>query len=199
MEKHLLKTLIACASVAVAAALAASLARAEASVVIKTENSASGRHLIDGKGVSIYIFERDRRPGDQGGSNKSACSGDCLLLWPPVPSDPVPVAGQGVDAKLIGSIVRTDGKPQATYNGWPLYYFSEDFVAGDVNGHQFEEFGGDWYLVAPTGREFGGRLTVGIVSLGSDSCDCHDTDLQTVADTDAAPRDARPTALAFAK
>ena len=44
---------------------------------------------------------------------------------------------------------------QATYNGWPLYYFAEDFVAGDINGHDFEEFGGEWYLVTPDGGALG--------------------------------------------
>ena len=48
-----------------------------------------------------------------------------------------------------------NGKEQATYNGWPLYTFAEDFVEGDVNGHDFEEFGGEWYLVTPEGGALG--------------------------------------------
>ena len=44
------------------------------------------------------------------------------------------------------------------YNGWPLYTFADDYVPGDVNGHDFEEFGGEWYLMTPAGREVAGSL-----------------------------------------
>ena len=147
----------------------------KATVVVRAENAAVGRHFTDGRGVAFYIFEEDRQQGDQHGSNKSDCVGDCLVLFPPVAGDPAPIAGTGVDAGLIGSLRRPDGKVQATYNGWPLYYFGEDLVAGDIHGHQFNEFGGDWYLVAPTGREFGGRLAFGVDYQKSEECGCQET------------------------
>ena len=164
------------------AILAAALfipAAAQATVVVKAETVALGRHLTDGRGVSLYLFEEDRQQGDQYRSNKSGCVGDCLVLFPPVAGDPAPVAGTGVDARLIGSLRRPDGKVQATYNGWPLYYFGEDSAPGDTNGHQFNEFGGDWYLVAPTGREFGGRLATGDDSQKSEECGCQETVVRT--------------------
>ena len=40
---------------------------------------------------------------------------------------------------------------QVTYNGWPLYFFVEDIQPGDINGHDIESFGEDWYLVGPNG------------------------------------------------
>lgn len=186
--------LIACVSV-VMAPLCVLSAHAQATVVIEAENSDFGRHLTDGRGISVYLFERDRRPADQGASNKSACADECLLLFPPIPADRVPVAGDGVNAGLIGSVLRKDGKLQATYNGWPLYYFAEDFVPGDINGHQFEEFGGGWYLVTPTGREFGGKPALGIANRTSENCDCHETYLPTITDTSARP----PRTLALVK
>ena len=70
-------------------------------------------------GVSLYLFEQDRRPGDQRGSSNSHCIGDCLILFRPVAGEPAPTAGPGVDARLIGSVRRPDGDLQATYNGWP--------------------------------------------------------------------------------
>ena len=155
-------------------------AAAQATVVVKAETAALGRHLTDGRGVSLYLFEEDRQQGDQYRSNKSGCVGDCLVLFPPVAGDPAPVAGTGVDARLIGSLRRPDGKVQATYNGWPLYYFGEDSAPGDTNGHQFNEFGGDWYLVAPTGREFGGRLAAGDDSQKSEECGCQETVVRNV-------------------
>jgi len=98
---------------------------AKANVVLTAENTLLGRHLTDERGVSIYLFEQDRQPGDQRGSHNSKCVGDCLVLFPPVAGDPAPKAGPGVDARLISSMRRTDGSIQATYNGWPLYYFGE--------------------------------------------------------------------------
>ena len=163
----------------IAAILVAALfvlpAAAKTTLVIKAENATLGLHLTDGRGVSLYLFEEDRQQGDQHGSNKSDCVGDCLVLFSPVAGDPAPIAGTGVDARLIGSLRRPDGRVQATYNGWPLYYFGEDLVAGDIHGHQFNEFGGDWYLVAPTGREFGGRLAFGVDYQKSEECGCQET------------------------
>jgi len=72
---------------------------------------------------------------------------------------------------------------QATYNGRPLYYFAEDFNAGDTNGHQFEEFGGDWYLVTPTGREVGGKIASGGNSQGGENCGCYRNVAQAVVAT----------------
>lgn len=115
-----------------------------------------GAYLVDENGLSLYLFEEDRREGERGRSVESDCVGDdCLARWPIVGGDPVPTAGDGVDPALIGSFVRPDGKTQATYGGWPLYTFAEDFVAGDTFGHDFEEFGGEWYLITPTGRAVG--------------------------------------------
>lgn len=146
---------------------------AKSTTLVRAEHAELGWHLTDASGASLYLFEEDRQEGDQRGSIPSDCVGDCLVLWPSVPGDPLPAAGTGVDARLIGSFRRPDGKVQATYNGWPLYYFAEDFIAGDINGHQFEEFGGDWYLVTPTGHELGGKLASGGDYQGGEDCVCH--------------------------
>ena len=116
-----------------------------------------GPYLTAG-GTSVYLFEEDRPEGERGRSVESDCLDRCLERWPPVTGDPVPDAGEGVDASLVGSFRRPDGKVQAMYNGWPLYYFADDYVAGDVNGHDFEEFGGEWYLMTPDGQEVPGSL-----------------------------------------
>jgi predicted lipoprotein with Yx(FWY)xxD motif len=59
------------------------------------------------------------------------------------------MAGEGVDATLLGTITRDDGSTQVTYNGWPLYYFHEDAAPGDTNG---QGVGGVWFLVSPEGE-----------------------------------------------
>lgn len=114
-----------------------------------------GAYLVDENGLSLYLFEEDRREGERGRSVESDCIDGCLARWPTVGGDPMPTAGEGVDPALIGAFVRPDGKTQATYGGWPLYTFAEDFLAGDVYGHDFEEFGGEWYLITPAGRAVG--------------------------------------------
>jgi predicted lipoprotein with Yx(FWY)xxD motif len=142
--------------------------------VIKAEGGVIGRHLADNRGFSLYLFEKGRDSGQR--SNKNNCVGDCLILWSPVPGDPFPTIGNGLDATLVGSFRRSDGTVQATYNGRLLYYFGEDLVAGDINGHQFEEFGGVGYLVTPTGRELGGQIA-GKNYQGGEDCVCHENTL----------------------
>jgi predicted lipoprotein with Yx(FWY)xxD motif len=121
-----------------------------------TEHAKLGKLLTEG-GMSLYLFEEDRRQGDRGREVESDCTDKCLDRWPIVTGDPPPQAGQGVEAELIGSFRRPDGKIQATFNGWPLYYFAEDLLPGDVNGHDVEEFGGEWYLLTPSGWDVGGK------------------------------------------
>ena len=61
-------------------------------------------------------------------------------------------AGEGVDAALIGYTIRDNGSVQATYNGWPLYYFIRDEAPGDTNGQGVGEI---WYVVDPSGAGVG--------------------------------------------
>ena len=60
--------------------------------------------------------------------------------------------GDGLDAGLLGTTERTTGDTQATYNGWPLYYFGGDAAAGDTNGQGINEV---WYVVDAAGDAIG--------------------------------------------
>jgi DNA-binding NarL/FixJ family response regulator len=64
-----------------------------------------------------------------------------------------PTAGSGVNASKLETTPRSDGKPQVTYNGHPLYTFAMDQSAGDVNGEGLNAFGGLWYVVSPAGNQ----------------------------------------------
>ena len=131
-------------------------AQSPAPKTLKTTDKAElGTFLTDGAGLSLYLFEEDRRGGDRGRPVETDCFDDCLERWPPLIVETPPPAEGEADASLIDSFERPDGKMQATYNGWPLYYFVEDLVPGDVNGHDIEEFGGEWYLLTPEGHELG--------------------------------------------
>ena len=142
-------------AMAISVLASAPLAAQSARTLAIGDNATVGPYLTDGSGMAIYMFEEDRRDGYRGRSVESDCIDDCLDRGPPLTGDPLPVAGEGIDQDLIGSFVRPDGRPQATYGGWPLYFFAEDFVPGDINGHDFEEFGGEWYLLTPDGLVIG--------------------------------------------
>ena len=119
-----------------------------AATVEVSESTDFGTILVDGEGMSLYVFMADTQDGGTSACTDAACTAD----WPPLSTDADPVAGEGVDQTLLGTITRDDGTIQVTYNGWPLYNFSEDAAPGDTNGQGLEEFGGLWFLVSPAGE-----------------------------------------------
>ena len=58
-------------------------------------------------------------------------------------------------ASLLGTTTRSDGNPEVTYNGHPLYYYAGDQKAGDTNGQDLNQFGAPWYVVSPAGNKIG--------------------------------------------
>ena len=109
------------------------------------QDPALGPFLVDSSGMSLYLFEADT-------AGASTCFDDCMAAWPPLVTDGPAVAGTGVDQALLGTTERPDGLTQVTYGGWPLYYYVEDTAPGETRGHDFEDFGAEWYLVSPTGE-----------------------------------------------
>jgi predicted lipoprotein with Yx(FWY)xxD motif len=66
--------------------------------------------VTNAQGFTLYSFAPDT-------ATASKCTGACAQIWPPVTG---PAAGgQRVTGKL-GTITRSDGAKQATYNGHPL-------------------------------------------------------------------------------
>ena len=61
-----------------------------------------------------------------------------------------PSAGPGVTGKL-GTIKRSDGATQATYDGHPLYTYVADTAAGQVHGNNVNLNGGLWHEVTVSG------------------------------------------------
>ena len=122
---------------------------ADAPLATKT-HAEEGTYLIAGNGFAVYLFKADVQ--GNGAPAQSACEGDCLATWPPVLADGEPVGSEAVNASLLDTMTRSDGTVQVTYNGWPLYYYAEDMTEEDINGHDLESFGEDWYLIGPTGE-----------------------------------------------
>jgi predicted lipoprotein with Yx(FWY)xxD motif len=102
-----------------------------------------GDIVVDAKGMSLYIFDKDTA-----GSGTSSCSGQCLVNWPPLHATSETPTVDGVTGE-VGTITGTDGQPQVTLNGLPLYYFIGDAAPGDVNGQAVQDI---WWVVAPSGE-----------------------------------------------
>jgi predicted lipoprotein with Yx(FWY)xxD motif len=97
--------------------------------------------LTNAKGFTLYWFAPDT-------PTKSVCNGSCAQYWPPVPGHVT--AGPGVTGTL-GTITRSDGASQATYNGHPLYTYVSDTAPGQANGNNLNLNGGLWHEVTVSG------------------------------------------------
>jgi predicted lipoprotein with Yx(FWY)xxD motif len=102
-----------------------------------------GDIIVDDAGNTLYLFVPDAQ-------GASTCYDDCEANWPVVGE--VTDVGDGVDAALLATSERTNGDVQATYNGWPLYYFANDAAPGDTNG---QGVGDVWYVVDASGNAIG--------------------------------------------
>ena len=103
-----------------------------------------GKALFGPSGKVLYVFGADR-------GSTSHCYGVCAAAWPPLLTKGAPLAGAGVEAKLLGMTKRTDGALQVTYNGHPLYYYSADKV-GKVMCQHANMHGGLWLIIKPNGQ-----------------------------------------------
>jgi predicted lipoprotein with Yx(FWY)xxD motif len=122
----------------------ASASGSGAAMVITTKAGSAGTFLTDGSGRTVYLWAKD-------GMDASACSGACTALWPPVTTGGSPTASGSAKASDLGTITRSDGAKQVTYDGHALYYYAGDSGAGMTNGQGTDSFGAKWWLVAPTG------------------------------------------------
>jgi predicted lipoprotein with Yx(FWY)xxD motif len=113
---------------------------------IKTVSSGSlGTVLVDAQGYVLYWFANDT-------PSASNCSGTCATNWPPVIGTPTLAAGVTLSGQL-GTITRSNGQLQATYDGHPLYTFAGDKSPGDATGNDLTESGGLWWAMTASGSK----------------------------------------------
>ena len=113
---------------------------------LRTARSSVGTVLVDQQGRTVYLFKADV-------GNRSACSGACASAWPPVRASGKPVVGSGLTGAKVGTTRRSDGNPQVTYNGHPLYLYVGDTKPGDVTGQGLNQFGAAWFVLSPAGQQ----------------------------------------------
>ena len=108
---------------------------------LKTTTIGGATVVTNAKGLTLYWFAPDT-------ATTSKCTGACAQIWPPVAGPAT--AGQGVTGKL-GTITRSDGSAQATYNGHPVYTYAADTAPGQNNGNGINLNGGVWHEVTVSG------------------------------------------------
>jgi predicted lipoprotein with Yx(FWY)xxD motif len=114
---------------------------AASGTALKTAKVGGATVLTNAKGFTLYWFAPDT-------ATSSKCNGSCATFWPPVKGPAS--AGSGVTGKL-GTIKRSDGSTQATYNGHPLYTYVGDHAPGEATGNGLNVNGGVWHEVTASG------------------------------------------------
>jgi predicted lipoprotein with Yx(FWY)xxD motif len=109
--------------------------------VLKTTTIGGTTVLTNAKGFTLYSFAPDTPAA-------SKCYGSCAVYWPPVTG--TTAASPGVPGR-IGTIKRTDGSEQLTYNGHPLYTYIADTAPGQARGNNLNLNGGLWHEVTVSG------------------------------------------------
>jgi predicted lipoprotein with Yx(FWY)xxD motif len=129
---------------AVASTALAALAKP---TTVTTHQTKRGKAVSNVAGHTLYMFSTDT-------STKSTCNGTCAKTWKPLLTSgrPVAASGSGLNAKLLGTLRRTNHTLQVTYNHHPLYLFTGDRSAGQINGEGANKFGGRWYILNPSGN-----------------------------------------------
>jgi predicted lipoprotein with Yx(FWY)xxD motif len=153
-----------------AAIVASAQARAPKSTVVTLGKTSLGTILVDPRGRTLYLFEKDAK-------GMSACISACLSYWPAFTSRTVPRAGTGVQQFLLRLAKPQHGLRQVTYAGHPLYTFVGDKRAGQTTGEGLTNFGAGWDAVAPSGQKVekaqtttaGGGYSAGGYSYGGGS------------------------------
>jgi predicted lipoprotein with Yx(FWY)xxD motif len=112
--------------------------------VITTATASGATFLTDGSGKAVYLWVKDT--GDA-----SQCTGACASAWPPVKATGTVTAGGSAVASDLGTITRSDGSKQVTYDGHPLYYYVGDSGPGQATGQGSDNFGAKWWLVSSSG------------------------------------------------
>jgi predicted lipoprotein with Yx(FWY)xxD motif len=123
----------------------ASASTGPAAAKVATRHTNLGTVLVDGRGRTLYLFEKDK-------GMASSCYGACASVWPPLTTGRH-ATGAGLRHARLGTSRRHDGKTEVTVDGHPVYTYAGDRRPGDVTGQGLDQFGAEWYALAPNGRK----------------------------------------------
>jgi predicted lipoprotein with Yx(FWY)xxD motif len=149
MKKLLIPGILIAAAVTLAACGggggdATAMSSAGAGAVSVKDVGGTGTVLVDSAGQALYASDQEAA------AHKVLCTGACNSFWEPVTATGNVTSSNSVAGKL-GTVKRPDGSTQVTYNGDPVYSFTQD-SAGEVTGDGFmDAFDGQqftWHVVS---------------------------------------------------
>lgn len=111
----------------------------QGNVVVITRSTGASPHFLGPSGNALYTFDNDS-------PTQSACGSGCTDNWPPLIVAQGTSVQAGGDEASFGTLTRTDGSLQLTYDQKPLYYYSGDTSPSDING---DGLFGVWHLAHP--------------------------------------------------
>jgi predicted lipoprotein with Yx(FWY)xxD motif len=132
--------LAACSSSGTSSTGGGSGSPAAAAGGLKTTTIGGATVLTNAQGFTLYSFAPDT-------PTKSNCNGTCAQNWPPVQG---PATAAGIKG-TFGTIKRSDGSVQATFDGHPLYTFVGDTAPGQNKGNGLNAAGGLWREITASG------------------------------------------------
>jgi predicted lipoprotein with Yx(FWY)xxD motif len=125
-----------------AASASAGSAPASSAGTTLTVKTIGGQQVVtNAAGFTLYWFVPDT-------STTSKCTGSCATYWPPVKGPATAMSGV---TGTLGTITRSDGTTQATYDGHPLYTYAADSAPGQAKGNGLNASGGVWHEMTVSG------------------------------------------------
>jgi predicted lipoprotein with Yx(FWY)xxD motif len=130
------------------AAAPSSTASSDMAAGIKTATANGRVVLVTAGGMTLYWYTPDT-------PTSSVCNDTCATAWPPLLGTPSFASGVTLTGKL-GTIKRSNGQLQATYDGHPLYLFKSDTSVGMAVGNKV---GGVWWIMTVSGKKIQAKVT----------------------------------------
>jgi predicted lipoprotein with Yx(FWY)xxD motif len=118
-----------------------SASTAASSSTLMTATLGGTKVLTNSQGFLVYWYSLDTK-------TTSKCTGSCAIDWPPVQGPATAAAGV---TGTLGTITRSDGTKQATYDGHPLYTYIGDTAPYRAKGNALERSGGRWHEMTVSG------------------------------------------------
>ena len=158
--------LAACGSDSGGGATAAAAGSGGGETVSVDSLGSAGDVLVDSSGAALYT------PDQEANGMIECTSSECTAIWKPVTAGGGNPTGASEIEGELGTAKRPDGDMQVTFDGKPLYSFTQE-GPGEVTGDGFKDtFDGTnftWHVVTPTGVSSGGGSGSGSSSSSSGS------------------------------
>jgi predicted lipoprotein with Yx(FWY)xxD motif len=121
----------------------------------------AGDVLVGSGGAALYSPEQES-------SGKIVCTGECESIWMPLTTSGQPTASSDLEGD-IDTVKRPDGSQQVTFDGAPLYTFTQESpgqVTGDGLADSFDGQSFTWHVMTPSGAASGGSSSTADQSAG---------------------------------